>query len=430
MAQVWPAQSKSILQIRKPPDIAAPSAGARIASGTPWAGLKSRAATFRFTSNCWRRCRKKGNRSSDAAPQGEIDFQFRAEWTDPFQPRADVTKNIRLKNCAIQYVPFPYPLHHVNGLVSERNGHWTLQDIQGLGGDETTVVICRGTSTPIADGCHVDLNFRANNVQLDDNLKRALEPPAQRAWDELQPQGRIDLTAHVVHETGRPKPTVVVTLQPRERTVSIQPLKFPYRFEQVEGAAKFEAGRVELADVRARHDRVDYSAASGTWQPRTDGGWQLDLRGVNADRFMPYGDRDLLVALPPTIADRSWSGCSPVARSSVYNSSLSFAKSPTVGASRGRLGCESGLSSGGHSRRRAAAKRDGRHSTARPRRCTGSLHMRRVDARFGRLEGHATHERAWAFVDRSPVLSVRRAGKCKSWGNRSRRLRPMRTAEA
>ncbi len=260
-------------------------------------------------------------------PQGEIDFQFRAEWTDPFQPRADVTKNIRLKNCAIQYVPFPYPLHNVNGLVSERNGHWTLQDIQGLGGDETTVVICRGTSTPIADGCHVDLNFRANNVQLDDNLKRALEPPAQRAWDELQPQGRIDLTAHVVHETGRPKPTVVVTLQPRERTVSIQPLKFPYRFEQVEGAAKFEAGRVELSDIRARHDRVDYSAASGTWQPRTDGGWQLDLRGVNADRFMPYGDRDLLVALPPTlqsIVER----LQPSGTMSVVNSSLSFAKSP------------------------------------------------------------------------------------------------------
>jgi hypothetical protein len=260
-------------------------------------------------------------------PQGAIDFHFRAEWIDPFQPRADVTKNIQLKNCAIQYVPFPYPLHRVNGLVAERNGHWTLQDIKAGGADETTVVTCSGTSTPLANGCRVDLFFQADSVPLDDNLKRALQPPAQLAWNELRPQGRINFTAQVLHETGLDRPRVSVTMRPCQQTVSIEPLKFPYRFEQIEGVAKFEAGNVQLADIRAQHDRVEYSAATGTWQPRADGGWQLDLRGVNADRFAPYGDRDLLVALPPalqSIAER----LQPSGTVSVVNSSLSLAKSP------------------------------------------------------------------------------------------------------
>jgi hypothetical protein len=260
-------------------------------------------------------------------PQGNIGFHFRAEWADRFQPRADVAKSIRLDNCAVQYVPFPYPLHHVNGLVTERNGHWTLHDIEARGGDETTVVRCSGTSTPLREGCRVDLVFTADNVPLDDNLKRAMEPPAQRAWSELQPQGRVDFTARVGHETGRPKPAIAITLQPRGQTLSLKPVKFPYRFEQVEGVATFQDGRVEFKNFRAKHDRVEYSAAAGAWQPLAGGGWQLDLHAVNADRFTPYGDRDLLVALPPslqTIVER----LQPSGTMSVINSSLSLAHVP------------------------------------------------------------------------------------------------------
>jgi hypothetical protein len=260
-------------------------------------------------------------------PQGAVDFHFRAEWADPFQPWADVTKTIQLKNCAIQYVPFPYPLHHVNGLVAERNGHWTLHDIEARGGDDSAMVTCRGTATPLATGFRVELLFRAENMPLDDNLKRALEPPAQQAWNELRPQGRVDFTAEVMHETGRPKPAITVTLEPRERTVSIEPLKFPYRFERIEGVARFAAGKVELANLRALHDRAEYSASSATWQPRSGGGWQIDFRDIHADRFAPYGDRDLLVALPPALQSIT-ERLQPSGAVSVVGSSLSLAKLP------------------------------------------------------------------------------------------------------
>src|SRR6185503_11392933 len=108
------------------------------------------------------------------------------------------------------YLPFPYPLHHVQGLATAHNWHWTLHDIEGRGGNDSTIVKCRGESTPTRDGCHTDLTFEATNVPLDDNLKSALSPDARRGWDDLQPDGRIDLSSHVIHETGQPQPEIEV----------------------------------------------------------------------------------------------------------------------------------------------------------------------------------------------------------------------------
>ncbi len=54
-------------------------------------------------------------------PQGRIDFQFSAEWKDLSQPRAEVTQEIRLKDCRIQFDRFAYPLQHVHGLVRANN---------------------------------------------------------------------------------------------------------------------------------------------------------------------------------------------------------------------------------------------------------------------------------------------------------------------
>jgi AsmA-like C-terminal region len=258
---------------------------------------------------------------------GAIDFHFRAEWNDPLQPAADVTKEILLKDCSIHYAKFPYALNHVHGIVSERNRVWTLHDVEGRGASDSTVIKCNGTSTPRAAGCLVDLVFDANNVPLDENLKLALPVAAQGAWDELRPQGRFDFSAHVVHETGQEKPVVELRLQPRDRSVSIEPRRFPYRFEQVQGAAKFQAGRVELLNLSGRHDRANYSAAAGAWQSTSDGGWQLQLGGINIDRLTPLRDRDLLVALPPTLQSVI-ERLQPAGSFAVHNSGLSLARSP------------------------------------------------------------------------------------------------------
>ncbi len=255
-------------------------------------------------------------------PQGAIDFRFRAEWKELSQLRAEINQEIRLKDCTIRYEPFPFPLRHVNGLVTQQERRWTIHDVEGRGGNDSTIVKCRGESTPRGDDLHTDLTIEVTSVSLDDNLKMALSPAAQQAWDELRPQGRVDFNARVLHDTDRPEPVIEARIQPRDRSVSIEPTKLPYRLDQIDGLATYSAGQVELRNVSGRHDRAAYSATAGTWKPLPDGGWQLALGGVNADRLTP---RDLLVALPPTL-QRTMERMQPGGTFAVYNSSLSLIK--------------------------------------------------------------------------------------------------------
>lgn len=257
--------------------------------------------------------------------QGAIDFRFRAEWKDLAQRQAEVTQEIRLKDCRIQFAPFPYPLQHVQGLVTAQNARWTLHDIEARGGNDSTTVICRGEAITHDSGCEADLTFEAKNVPLDDNLKLALTPPGQLAWNELKPRGNVDFTAHVTRQPNDIEPHVEVALRPCEQTVSIEPRLFPYRFDKVQGVATYKRGQVELRNLITHHDRSVYSAESGSWQVTADGGWQFGLTKLNVDRLT--ADRDLLVALPPAL-QTAMENLQPSGTIGLYNGSLSFAKSP------------------------------------------------------------------------------------------------------
>ncbi|MEX2309902.1 MAG: AsmA-like C-terminal region-containing protein [Pirellulales bacterium] len=255
--------------------------------------------------------------------QGSIDFQFRAEWSQLSQGRAEVTQDIRLKNCAILYERFPYPLDQVEGLVTQRGGIWTLHDVQGRGWNDSTAVVCRGQTSPRGEDFHTDITLQATNVALDDNLKLALPTAAQQAWEEFHPLGRVDFDVHAICEPGQSEPRIDAVIKPRDRSVSIEPAKFPYRIEQIEGVAAYHDGQVELRNVIGRHDRAIYSVAAGAWQP-APGGWQLTLTGVNADRLTPH--RDLVVALPPRW-QRLIERLQPSGTFGIYNSNMNFAKS-------------------------------------------------------------------------------------------------------
>lgn len=257
--------------------------------------------------------------------QGMVDFRFRAEWKDLSQRQAEVSQDIRLKECRINYGPFPFPLQHVQGLVTERNGEWLLNDLEARGSNDSTVVRCRGVVRPKDSGSEVDLTFDATSVPLDENLKQALSPPGQKAWDELSPQGSINFMAHVARQPNELEPNVEVRLRPQGKSVSIEPRMFPYRLGELDGEATYKRGRVDWRNVIARHDHSIYSVESGSWQVTAEEGWQCTLANVNVDRLM--ANRDLVLALPPgvqSVIDK----LQPSGTIGLYNGNFSFAKSP------------------------------------------------------------------------------------------------------
>lgn len=257
-------------------------------------------------------------------PQGLIDFRWRYERLDPAAPRGDTSLELQLADCAIKYERFPYPLEQVRGRVSARNNHYVLSDVVGRDRQGAAAVTCRGDATVGEAGLDFDLTFHGGNVPLDENLKQALSPPVQQVWTDLRPQGRINFLAEVKRRAGDVKPAIRVQLSPYEQTVSVDPVCFPYRFEQVGGTATVTDGRVDLAQLKGIHGQSLYTA-SGLWLAAPGGGWQLTLNNLNADRVT--FDTDFLRAVPPGV-QRVIDRIRPTGNFNAYNSTFRFIRTP------------------------------------------------------------------------------------------------------
>jgi hypothetical protein len=256
-------------------------------------------------------------------PQGLIDFRWRYERLDRAAERGDKSLDLTLNDCAIQYERFPYPLQQIRGAVTGRNDHYTLSNLVGRDRQGAGVVTCQGESDVTDAGLDLKLVFQGSSIPLDENLKQALTPQVQQVWTDLRPQGRVNFTANVTRQPGQEKPAFEVALEPYEKSVSVEPTFFPYRFEQVDGRANITDGHVVLSDLRGLHGRSEFTADGGDWQAAPGGGWQLMVSGLNADRlaFEP----DLLSAMPPgvqKVIDR----LRPAGSFDAYRSTLRFTR--------------------------------------------------------------------------------------------------------
>ncbi len=256
--------------------------------------------------------------------QGAVDFVFRSEWKDPLQLHADVTLDIGLRGCSIKYEGFPLPMRGVNGIVSAHNWRWKVKDLVAYGAHDSTVIQCAGEVNPLGSGWQANLAFDVDNLPLDESLKNALQSQAaHQAWDELRPQGQIDVDVQVMHDTHQSQPVVQIEIRPCGRSVSLNLVKFPYRLEEIQGEATYNPGRVEFRNLIAKHNLETYSIERGAWNATGDGGWQVLLTSCNVDRLSPH--RELLNALPPRL-QKTIDIVNPSGTFGVYNSNLSFTK--------------------------------------------------------------------------------------------------------
>ncbi len=255
-------------------------------------------------------------------PQGLVDFRWRWERSDPTAETGDTALDLKLVDCAIQFDRFPYPIEQVKGNVTARNSHFVLSDLTGRDRQGSAQVVCQGQADATDAGLDLALVVSGTNVPLDENLKQALKPQVQQIWADLRPQGRIDFVANVERRPGQIEPAIRVELQPHEQKLSVEPVFFPYRFERVGGRAIVTEGRVDLQQLQGIHGQTRFTAA-GVWQAESDGGWQLVLNALNADRlaFEP----DFLRAVPlgvQKVLDR----IRPTGNFNLYNSTLRFVR--------------------------------------------------------------------------------------------------------
>jgi len=230
---------------------------------------------------------------------GTFDFHWLARRDAPDQPmHKEMVVQLGEKNrCTIRYERFPYPVDNVCGTAVMRDDDWTFEGLRGV--NDSARITCEGRLDSPVRGGEMLLRFTATDVRLDEELRNAfLRQSIRQAWDTLKPRGKIDLDEVALHRPpGQQQAVVSVRARPKDDTVSIEPLRFPFRMEKVQCGLRYENGQVAIEGLKAEHGPVKIAANRGNCEFLSDGNWSLALEGFSVDRLQ-LEDRDFMQAVP------------------------------------------------------------------------------------------------------------------------------------
>lgn len=260
--------------------------------------------------------------------KGRVTLDWRFERTDPFgEPRTST--DLVFHDARLRFDKFPYPLTHIEGTATERDGNWRFDNVVSHAPDTTRVVRAGGTCTKTPAGHQLQLTIVGEQLPLDDTLRRALPEVHQTAWEKIRPlSGRVNFHAQVGHHIGvDTRPDVRLSILPLPGSqaiepVSIEPTSFPYLLKNLTGRIDVVGNRVTFAGMRAQHGQTQVET-SGSWVPNALGGWQLEFNNLHVDRLK--ADFDLNEAAP-TEVKRIISYMNPVGTFNIHNGTVRFSQ--------------------------------------------------------------------------------------------------------
>lgn len=240
---------------------------------------------------------KARNVMTTLSPQGSVDFRMRTWRDDPTQLKPHIRLTILPNYCTIRYKHFAYPISTISGRLEMIDHDWTFDHLQGR--NDTGRITASGSLQTVAGYKELVLRIGAVDLPLDEELRDALPTGMQRLWNNMRPDGRVNVSAEIVHRFGVDrKPNIMVRVEPDPATCSIQPQAFPYRIDNLSGVAVYQNGEVQIEPFRGTHGDVRFSA-SVTAKTYPDGRWYFRLSRLAADRVR--FDRELIYALPASI---------------------------------------------------------------------------------------------------------------------------------
>lgn len=235
-------------------------------------------------------------------PQGSITGQARFERRRQDQQMTQQFRaDLSLHDCAMKYEKFPYAFERMRGRMIITDSQCEIRDFEGYNG--SAYVTCQGSWTTGPRGSLLKLDIVGTDVALEDQLRLALNPSAQRMWAQARPRGTIDhLRVGINYSSANRQTAIEIQGQKWKkqqnlegRSITLEPAWFPYRLDNVTGLVQYKNGEVILKNVSATHGPTSISLAGKTEISR-DGRWRLFLDRVTANRVRI--DHDLLAALP------------------------------------------------------------------------------------------------------------------------------------
>jgi hypothetical protein len=183
----------------------------------------------------------------DYAPEGlaSIDVICKLE---PFPEICDHRILIKTKNMAITYNQFPYRFDNVCAEIELKQDGFIVKN---------GVNKCRDTVAWISGECHgyelgspflFTIGFK--NLKIDEKLKNALGEDGKKIWDEIKPEGVVDVYGSITKKRGGEEK---LNLQICIKKSTFLPELFPYPIKNASGLAILNKGRVFIKGIRASH---------------------------------------------------------------------------------------------------------------------------------------------------------------------------------
>ncbi|MBM3998129.1 MAG: hypothetical protein FJ297_01075 [Planctomycetes bacterium] len=235
-------------------------------------------------------------------PQGMLDLfgRFeRAEGDTKFHHRLE----LRVHGGSMRYDGFPYPLDKIEGLIHVADDRCWFDELTGRNGSGH--IVARGDWDPgSTDSRHLKLELRCADIPLEESLRGALRDDARQFWTRLQPQGTVDhVEVRLGYDRARRDLDVEVTGQkwpPTQniegRSITMRPIAFPYKLDNVTGSFHYHDGVVSMRDVRAEHSTVRLRKLAGRCASRPEGGWNVRFDEFDVEHLIL--DSDFLGAFP------------------------------------------------------------------------------------------------------------------------------------
>lgn len=207
---------------------------------------------------------------------------------------------LTFSECSIKYDGFRYPIAEVHGEATIDNEHLLLKDFVGRN-DGARIKghgVCQFQNSSLDS---MELSFDARDVNLDEELQRALPRSVRGLWDQMQPSGVLDRVAIEIKRKNSAALDMRVEInEDREtesqagRAVSIRPVSLPYLINDVACSIIYRPGIVDIKSLSGTHDSSCLKT-KGQFRLNTDGTWS-GLTWLSGTRLNV--DQSLLNCLP------------------------------------------------------------------------------------------------------------------------------------
>jgi len=225
------------------------------------------------------------------APEGRADFDLRIRRDDRPDARLKVSGDFTCRDIAMTFYLFPYRLENLRGGGHFSPDGYTVDDMVGRHGEAT--VRLTGSATRPGPSVEARFHVSAENIPLDEDLRRALAERQRRAYDMYDPRGTADAEVDIYRpgkEGARPQVTIRLALRDAAFTYE----RFPYPLTGATGEILIAPDRTEIRDVAGRHGDATLTLAGALEGPPGQPE-RLELRVTGTDVAL---DEDLKQALP------------------------------------------------------------------------------------------------------------------------------------